>query len=78
MIKAYSIPINLEDIEITEEMKHEFIRRGSEKYRTTTKLLLVKDLLPPNDVAHLDPFTPVLVIADYKNGRLDIEILEES
>ena len=68
--------MNLDEIAITEELKQEFKRQQTKKFRTTTKLLVVSDLLPPEEIAHLSPFTPVLVVADYENGCLDIEILE--
>lgn len=74
---TFSIPVDLKDIEFTEEMEKEFTLRGTKIIRTVTKLIEVCDVLPQQDIKHLSPFTPVLVVADYEHGQLDVEILTD-
>ncbi|MFJ8519435.1 hypothetical protein [Lysinibacillus xylanilyticus] len=77
MTTSFTIPVKLEDIELTEDLLQAFERNRSKVFRVTTKLALVSDLLPKSDIGHLSPLTNVLIIADYDEGRLDIDILED-
>lgn len=77
MSLLFTIPVNLSDMELTDDLLQEFEKNKSKVFRITTKLATVSDLLPKSDIAHLSPLTNVLVVADYNKGCLNIDILEE-
>ncbi|MGE7843577.1 hypothetical protein ACQKNX_22710 [Lysinibacillus sp. NPDC093712] len=77
MVTSFTIPVNLNELDLTEDLLQAFERNQSKVFSVTTKLALVSDLLPKSDVSHLSPFTNVLVVADYDKGQIDIDILKD-